>query len=80
MKSKNYKELASVYIETQLDGTEVHIIVSQNDYHDLIIAKQLTKLVNNKRVQHIVKFPIKLNKTRFKELAEILKNIADNVE
>jgi len=80
MKSVNYKELDNLFIEEQQDGTKVHIIVSQNDYRDIIIAKQLTKYVGNKTIQHIVKFPIKVNKSKFKELAEMLKNISESLD
>lgn len=80
MKGVNYKELGNLFIEEQQDGTKVHIIISQNDYRDIIIAKQLTKYVGNKTIQHIVKFPIKVNKNKFKELAEMLKNISEKLD
>jgi len=80
MKSVNYKELDNLFVEEQADGTKVHIIISQNEYKDVIIAKQLTKIVGSKTVQHIVKFPIKVNQDKFKELTEMLKNLSEKLD
>lgn len=81
MKNESLKELASIFIEKQLDGTMVHLIVSQNDYHDVYIAKQLTKKqIHAKPIQHIVKFPIKVNEKKFKEIAKMLKEVAENLD